>query len=73
MKNILRKLGSVKVWIALWSMALITFIVLKNLSAFNNLAMLAVTPIVRIWRPMSGRIKFTQTKILAPRGEISEV
>jgi len=46
MKNVLRKLGSVKVWIALWSMALITFIVIKNLSAFNNLAMLAVTPIV---------------------------
>ena len=46
MKNILRKLGSVKVWIALWSMALITFIVLKDLSAFNNLAALALTPIV---------------------------
>jgi hypothetical protein len=46
MKNILRKLGSVKVWIALWSMALITFIVLKNLSAFNNLAMLAPGPVV---------------------------
>ena len=46
MKNVLRKLGSVKVWIALWSMALITFIVIKDLSAFNNLAMLAVAPIV---------------------------
>jgi len=46
MKNVLRKLGSVKVWIALWSMALITYIVARDLSAFNNLAMLAVTPIV---------------------------
>jgi hypothetical protein len=46
MKNVLRKLGSVKVWIALWSMAMITFIVIKNLSAFNNLAMLALAPIV---------------------------
>jgi len=46
MKNVLRKLGSVKVWIALWSMALITFIAVKNLSAFANLAALALTPIV---------------------------
>jgi len=46
MKNVLRKLGSVKVWIALWSMALITYIVWKDLSAFNNLAMLAVGPVV---------------------------
>jgi len=46
MKNVLRKLGSVKVWIALWSMALITFIVIRNLSAFNNLAALTLTPIV---------------------------
>ena len=46
MKNVLRKLGSVKVWIALWSMALITFIVIRNLSAFNSLAALALTPIV---------------------------
>jgi hypothetical protein len=45
MKNVLRKLGSVKVWIALWSMALITFIVWKNLAAFNNLAMLALGPV----------------------------
>ncbi|MDR0487659.1 MAG: hypothetical protein LBG91_05375 [Treponema sp.] len=46
MKNVLRKLGSVKVWIALWSMALITYIVLKDLSAFNNVAMLALGPVV---------------------------
>jgi len=46
MKNVLRKLGSVKVWIALWSMALITFIVIKDLSAFNNLAMLAIAPVI---------------------------
>lgn len=46
MKNVLRKLGSVKVWIALWSMALVTFIVLKNLTAFNNLAMLATGPVI---------------------------
>lgn len=46
MKNVLRKLGSVKVWIALWSMALITYIVVVNSEAFNNLAMLAVGPIV---------------------------
>ena len=46
MKSILRKLGSVKVWIALWSMALITYIVWKDLSAFNNLAALALAPIV---------------------------
>jgi hypothetical protein len=46
MKNVLKKLGSVKVWIALWSMALVTWIVLKNLSAFNNLAMLAMGPVV---------------------------
>jgi hypothetical protein len=46
MKNVLRKLGSVKVWIALWSMGLITFIVFKNLAAFSNLAMLAVGPII---------------------------
>ena len=46
MKNVLRKLGSVKVWIALWSMGLITFIVVKNLAAFNNLATMAVTPVI---------------------------
>ena len=46
MKNVLRKLGSVKVWIALWSMWLITYIVLRNLASFNNLAMLAMAPIV---------------------------
>ena len=46
MKNVLRKLGSVKVWIALWSMALITIIVMRNLAAFNNLAMLAVGPVI---------------------------
>jgi len=46
MKNVLRKLGSVKVWIALWSMALISFIVIKNLSAFSNLAAIAIAPIV---------------------------
>jgi len=43
--NVLRKLGSVKVWIALWSMFLITYIVVKDLTAFNNLAMLAVGPV----------------------------
>ena len=46
MRDVLRKLKSVKVWIALWSMALITYIVFKNLEAFNNLAMLAVGPII---------------------------
>jgi len=46
MRNVIRKLGSVKVWIALWSMTLITFIVLKDMAAFNNLAMLALAPIV---------------------------
>jgi len=46
MRNVFKKLGSVKVWIALWSMALITYIVWKNLSAFNNLAMIAVGPII---------------------------
>ena len=46
MKNVLRKLGSVKVWIALWSMILITYIVMQNREAFNNLAMLAVGPII---------------------------
>jgi len=45
-RDVLRKLRSVKVWIALWSMALITFIVWKDLSAFNNLAMLLTTPII---------------------------
>jgi len=45
-KNVLKKLGSVKVWIALWSMALITYIVWKDLPAFNNLAMLAVGPVI---------------------------
>jgi len=46
MKNVLRKLGSVKVWIALWSMALVTYIVLRDMSAFNNLAMMALAPII---------------------------
>jgi hypothetical protein len=46
MRNVLRKLGSVKVWIALWSIWLITHIVVKDLSAFNNLAMLAMGPVV---------------------------
>jgi len=46
MRNVFKKLGSVKVWIALWSMALITYIVWKDLSAFNNLAMIAVGPII---------------------------
>ncbi|MDR0302469.1 MAG: hypothetical protein LBI04_09195 [Treponema sp.] len=46
MKNVLRKLTSVKVWIALWSMALITYIAVKNLVGFNNLAMLAMAPII---------------------------
>jgi hypothetical protein len=42
----LQKLKSVKVWIALWSMALITYIVVMDQSAFNNLAMLAMGPII---------------------------
>jgi uncharacterized membrane protein (DUF441 family) len=46
MRNVLRKLGSVKVWIALWSMALVTYIVGKNLSAFNNVAMLCAGPVL---------------------------
>jgi len=46
MKNTLRKLGSVKVWIALWSMALITYIVVKDLTGFNSLATLMVGPII---------------------------
>jgi len=46
MKDVLRKLKSVKVWIALWSMALITYIVWKDMSAFSNLAGLALAPIV---------------------------
>jgi hypothetical protein len=46
MRNVFRKLGSVKVWIALWSMILISYIVLKDRSSFNNLAMLAVGPII---------------------------
>ena len=46
MKNVLRKLGSVKVWIALWSMGLITYITIKDMVGFNNLAMLAMTPII---------------------------
>jgi len=45
-KNVLRKLRSVKVWIALWSMALVTYIVCKDMAAFNNLAMLAFAPVV---------------------------
>jgi len=45
-KNVTRKLGSVKVWIALWSMALITFIVWRDLAAFCNLAMMAMAPII---------------------------
>jgi len=44
--NILRKLGSVKVWIALWSMALVTFIVWRDLSAFSGLATVAIGPII---------------------------
>jgi len=46
MKKVLRKLGSVKVWIALWSMWLITFIVVKDQTGFANLAILALTPII---------------------------
>jgi len=45
-RNVARKLGSVKVWIALWSMALITFIVWRDLAAFGNLAMMAMAPII---------------------------
>jgi len=46
MKNVLRKLGSVKVWIALWSMVLITVIVIKDMTGFNSLATLMVGPII---------------------------
>jgi hypothetical protein len=46
MKNFLRKFGSIKVWIALWSMIVITVIVVKDMSAFKDLAALMVTPIV---------------------------
>jgi hypothetical protein len=46
MKNVIKKLGSVKVWIALWSMLLITYIVIKDRASFNNLAQLAIGPIV---------------------------
>ncbi|MCL2252555.1 MAG: hypothetical protein FWC12_11680 [Treponema sp.] len=46
MKNVLRKLGSVKVWIALWSMIIVSYIVLKDMTGFNNLAMLAMAPII---------------------------
>lgn len=46
MKKVLQKLGSVKVWIALWSMFLITFITMRNMTDFNNLAMLAMAPVV---------------------------
>jgi hypothetical protein len=73
MKNVLRKLGSVKVWIALWSMALITFIVLKNLSAFNNLAMLAVTPIVAYLGANVWQDKIYTNKNSGTKGEIGEV
>jgi len=44
--SVLRKLKSVKVWIALWSMALITFIVVMDRAAFNNLATVAIGPII---------------------------
>jgi len=44
--NVLRKLGSVKVWIALWSMALITYIVVMDRSAFSGLATVAIGPII---------------------------
>jgi len=46
MKNVMRKLGSVKVWIALWSMGIITFIVIKDMVGFNGLATIMVGPIV---------------------------
>jgi len=46
MKNTLKKLGSVKVWIALWSMGLITYIIVKDLVGFNSLATLMVGPII---------------------------
>jgi MFS-type transporter involved in bile tolerance (Atg22 family) len=42
----LRKLGSVKVWIALWSMGLITYIVVKDMAGFSSLATLMVGPII---------------------------
>jgi hypothetical protein len=45
-KNLLKKFTSVKTWIALWSMAIITVIVLKGAGDFNNLAMLLTGPIV---------------------------
>jgi uncharacterized membrane protein (DUF441 family) len=46
MKNFLRKFTSVKTWIALWSMVIITYITLKGAADFNNLAMLLTGPIV---------------------------
>jgi len=46
MKRILGKLGSIKVWIALWSMALINYIVITDKTGFVNLAVLALTPII---------------------------
>jgi hypothetical protein len=46
MKKLLRKLGSVKVWIALWSMMLINYIVVMDRVGFVNLAILALTPII---------------------------
>jgi hypothetical protein len=46
MKRVLRKLGSVKVWIALWSMLLINYIVVMDRAGFNNLAMMALAPII---------------------------
>lgn len=42
----MKKLGSVKVWITLWCMILISYIVLADLASFNNLAMLAIAPIL---------------------------
>jgi len=46
MKNVFKKLGSVKVWIALWSMALITYIIIKDQTGFSNFATVMVGPII---------------------------
>ena len=73
MKNVLRKLGSVKVWIALWSMALITYIVIKNLSAFANLAALALTPIVAYLGANVWQDKIYIDKNSGVKGENNEI
>jgi hypothetical protein len=46
MKAFLKKLLSIKVWIALWSLFLISYVVVNNLGDFNNLAMALVVPVI---------------------------